>query len=232
VSENDQKMLGTLAERYLDYLSGVRPEPPSLKGFTLAQQREVRASWQLLDAARQAAEGYTPPPLEADPLALALGLVPDPGRRLSGGGLKKARMKRDLKTSQLADLLAARGWDVSTKTVFRWEMAGSAEIAPALIAAVAEVLRVPAEELTAAASDHDPATTEIQAAAATQQFAGLARRWAKTSGQPLADARAGLQRLMLVTTARRGRHLTAREWLAVLEDFIEASSHDDGTELR
>jgi hypothetical protein len=37
---------------------------------------------------------------------------------------------------------------------------------------------------------------------------------------------------MLVTTARRGRHLTAREWLAVLEDFIEASSHDDGTELR
>lgn len=232
MSENDQKMLGTLAERYLDYLSGVRPEPPSLKGLTPAQQREARASWKLLDAARQAAEDYTPPPLEADPLALALGLVPDPGRRLSGLRLKKARMKRCLKTSQLADLLAARGWDVSTKTVFRWEMAGSAEIAPALIAAAAEVLRVPAEELTAAAGDHDPATTEIQAAAATPQFAGLARRWAETSGQSLADARAGLQRLMLVTTARRGRHLTAGEWLAVLEDFIEASSHDEGTGLR
>lgn len=229
---DDQEILGTLAEQYLDYLSGARPEPPSLRGLDPAQQREARASWKLLDAARQAAEDYTPPPLEADPLALALGLVPDPGRRLSGPRLKTARMKRHLQTSQLADLLAARGWDVSTRTVFRWELAGSAEIAPALLAAVAEVLRVPAEALTAAAGDHDPAATEIQAAAASPQFAGLARRWAKTSGQSLTDACSGLQRLMLATTARRGRHLTAGEWLAILEDFIEASGHDEGKELR
>src|SRR5713226_3848847 len=110
-------MLGILAEQYLDYLSGARPEPHSLQGLTPAQQRKARASWKLLDTARQAAEDYTPPPLDADPLALALGLVPDPGRRLSGLGLKKARMKRRLQTSQLAALLAARGWDVSTKTV-------------------------------------------------------------------------------------------------------------------
>lgn len=225
---NDQEMLGTLADHYLEYLSGTRPEPPSLTGLTPAQQREARASWKLLDAARQAVEDYTPPPLEADPLALALGLVPDPGRRLSGPRLKRARMRRNLQTSQLAGMLAARGWDVETKTVFRWERAASAEIAPALLASVAEVLRVPAGELTAAAGDHDPATTEIQAAAATPQFGGLVRRWAKKSGQSLADASAGLQRLMLVTTARRGRHLTAGEWLAVLEDFIEASGHDDG----
>ena len=228
VSNSDQEILGTLAEHYLDYLSGIRLQPPSLEGLTPGQQREARASWKLLDTARQAVEDYTPPPLEADPLALALGLVPDPGRRLSGPRLKKARMKRSLQASQLAGMLAARGWDVETKTVFRWEMAASAEIAPALLAAAADVLCVPAEELTAAAGDHDAATTEVRAAAATPQFAGLARRWAKKSGQSLADASAGLQRLMLVTTARRGRHLTAGEWLAVLEDFIEASGHDDG----
>ena len=227
MTDNDREMLGTLAEQYLDYLSGARPEPPSLKGLTPAQQREAHASWKLLDAARQATEDYTPPPLEADPLAVALGLVPEPGRRLSGSRLKGARTKRRLQASQLADLLSARGWDVCTKTVFRWEQAGSAEIAPALLAAIAEVLRVPAEELTAAAGDHDPAATEVQAAAATPQFAGLARRWAQTSGQSFSDACAGLQRLMLVTTARRGRHLTAGEWLAVLEDFIKASGHED-----
>jgi hypothetical protein len=99
---------------------------------------------------------------------------------------------------------------------------------PALIAAAAEILRVPAEELAAAAGDQAPAATEIQAAVATPQFAGLARRWARRSGQSLADASAGLQRLMLVSTARRGRHLTAGEWLAVLEDFIEASGNDEG----
>jgi transcriptional regulator with XRE-family HTH domain len=228
VNNNDQEVLGTLAEQYLDYLSGTRPQPPSLEGLTPGQRREARASWKLLDTARQAAEDYTPPPLEADPLALALGLVPDPGRRLSGTRLKKARMKRNLQVSQLAGMLAARGWDVETKTVFRWEMAASAEIAPALIAAAAEILQVPAEELTAAPGDEAPATTEIQAAAATPQFAGLARRWARKSGQSPADASAGLQRLMLVSTARRGRHLTAGEWLAVLEDFIEASGNDDG----
>jgi hypothetical protein len=205
VTDNLQEMLGTLAEHYLDYLSGTRPEPPSLKGLTPAQQREARASWKLLDAARQVAEDYTLPPLEADPLALALGLVPEPERRLSGPRLKKARMKRHLQVSQLADLLTARGWDVATKSVFRWELASSAEIAPALLAAIGEVLRVPTEELTAATSDHDSAAMEIQAAAATPQFAGLARRWAKASGQSLADACRSLQQLMLVTTARRGR---------------------------
>lgn len=228
MSDNDQEMLGTLAEQYLDYLSGARPQPPSLQGLTPGQRREARASWKLLDTARQAAGDYTPPPLEADPLALALGLVPDPGRRLSGTRLKKARMKRNLDVSQLAGMLAARGWDVETKTVFRWERAASAEVAPALIAAAAEILRVPAEELTAAAGDHDPAATKVRAAAATPRFAGLARRWARKSGQSPTDASAGLQRLMLVSTARRGRHLTAEEWLAVLEDFIEASGHDDG----
>jgi transcriptional regulator with XRE-family HTH domain len=229
MSDHAQEMLGTLAENYLDYLSGTRPDPPSLKGLTPAQQHEARASWKLLDAARQITGDYTPPPLDTDPLALALGLVPDPDRRLSGPCLKRARMKRHVQTSQLADLLATRGWDVSTKTVFRWELAASAEIAPALLAAIAEVLQVPIEDLTASAGEHDPAATEIQAAAATPQFAGLARRWATRSGQSLADARTGLQRLMTVATARRGRHLTAGEWLAVLEDFIEASSHGEGT---
>jgi transcriptional regulator with XRE-family HTH domain len=228
VSDNDQEMLGILAEQYLDYLSGARPQPPSLEGLTPGQRREARASWKLLDTARQTVEDYTPPPLDADPLALALGLVPDPGRRLSGTRLKKARMKRNLDVSQLAGMLAARGWDVETKTVFRWERAASAEVAPALVAAAAEILRVPVEELTARAGDHDPAATEVQAAAATPRFAGLARRWATKSGQSLADASVGLQRLMLVSTARRGRHLTAGEWLAVLEDFIEAIGHDDG----
>ena len=75
MNDNDQEMLGTLAEQYLDYLSGARPEPPSLAGLTPAQQREARASWKLLDTTRQAAEDYTPPPLEADPLALALARV-------------------------------------------------------------------------------------------------------------------------------------------------------------
>lgn len=228
MADNDHEMLGTLAELYLDYLSGARPEPPSLAGLTPAQQREIRASWELLLASRQVTGDYTPPPLEEDPLALALGLVPDPARRLSGQRLKRARMRRRLPPSQLADLLTARGWDAATKTIVRWEMAGSADIAPALLTAIAEILHVPADELVTAVDDRDPAAEEIQAAMATPQFGELAKRWAARSGQSMGDARAALRRYMSVATARRGRQLTAEEWLAVVEDFIEARGQDEG----
>ena len=87
-----------MAQRAEVGLAGRRRERVALEMD--AQQRDARASWKLLEVTRQADLEYTPPPLDADPLALALGLVPDPERRLSGSRLKKARMKRRLQASQ------------------------------------------------------------------------------------------------------------------------------------
>ncbi|HUY48405.1 MAG TPA: helix-turn-helix transcriptional regulator [Streptosporangiaceae bacterium] len=227
MTDNDQDLLGILAEQYLDFLSGAQPQPPSLAGLTQAQQREARASWTLLSASWQATADYTPPALHDDPLALALGLVPDPRRRLVGNCLRRARMSRRFKPSQLADQLNERGWDIPTKTIVRWELAGSAEIAPALLAGIAEILHVPAEQLTTTTTGQDPAAKQVQVAAATPRFADLAERWAAISGKPVAAARAALQQLMLMATARRGSHLTAEQWLDVLETFIEAGGQDE-----
>lgn len=228
VTEPNQDLLGTLAEQYLDYLSGAREQPPNLTGLAPEAQRDARASWRLLRAAWRNADDYTPPPLHDDPLAVALGLIPDPTQALDGRKLAQARRARGLKTSQLAELLADRGWDTPQKTVVRWEMAGSVEIAPALLTALADELRVPADRLVTSVPTHNPAAQEIETATALPRFADLAARWAAKAGLSLEGSRNALRQTMLVTTARRGKHLTADEWLAVLEGLIEAGSSEGG----
>ena len=211
VTNHDPELLASLADQYLDFLAGNQDQPPSLQGLSPAQRREVHASWSLLRASWHATEEHVPPPLADDPLARALGLVPDPRQRLDGQQLAQARKNRGLKASQLADLLTSRGWDVPARTVVRWEMADSADIAPALLAAIAEVLGVPAERLAASAADPGPVAEEVEAALRTTRFAELAARWAAKAGLTVESAQAALRQTMVLATARRGAHLTSEQ---------------------
>jgi hypothetical protein len=172
--------------------------------------------------------GSTPPPLEADPLALALGIVPDPGRRLSRLRLKSGTSRPA--SSQTCSPRAAGTSQRRPSSGGRWPPAPTSRprcLQPSQKSCGSPQKNSLLRQVTATLP-HRRYGPQRQ----PRQFAGLARRWARTSGQSLADARTGLQRLMLVTTARRGRHLTAKEWLPVLEDFIEASSRDEGTEVK
>ena len=72
-----EKVFADLNDRYLDYLSGDRPEPPALEGLPPELQREVRASWELIRILREAGE-YILPPIEDDPVAIRLGIVSGP----------------------------------------------------------------------------------------------------------------------------------------------------------
>ncbi|CAG7632557.1 hypothetical protein SIM91_44535 [Rhodococcus opacus] len=76
-----------------------------------------------------------------DPVALMLGLVPDPALVVSGSKLAAARKRARLNLQQLVDRLLARGWDLSLQKCFRWEL-GHPELSPALITAIAEELSV------------------------------------------------------------------------------------------
>ena len=226
MTNHDPELLASLADQYLDFLAGNQDQAPSLQGLSPAQRREVHASWNLLRASWHATEEYVPPPLADDPLARALGLVPDPRQRLDGQQLAQARKNRGLKASQLADLLTARGWDVPARTVVRWEMAASADIAPALLAAIAEVLGVPAERLAASAADPGPVAEEVEAALRTTRFSELAARWAAKAGLTVESAQAALRQTMVLATARRGAHLTSEQWLTVLESLVESGQQE------
>lgn len=226
MTNRDPELLASLADQYLEFLAGNEDEPPSLQGLSPAQRREVRASWNLLRASWHAAEEYVPPPLADDPLAHALGLIPHPGQRLDGHQLARVRKNRRLKVSQLCDLLTARGWDVTVKTLVRWELATSADIAPALLASIAEVLGVSPDLLTSSAAAPGPAAEEVEAVLRTPRFTELAARWAAKAGVTIDSARAGLRQTMVVATARRGAHLTADQWLTVLESLVESGQQE------
>lgn len=226
MTSHDPGLIGALAEQYLDFLAGTRSEQPSLAGLDAGTRREVEASWSLLRAVTQETAAYIPPPLSEDPLARALGLIPDPKQRLDGRKLAAARKGRGLKASQLADLLASRGWDIPAKNIVRWELAASAEIQPAVLSAISDILRVTPGQLTAATPAGAPEAAEIEAAISTPRFASLAARWAERTGLSAMAARTSLRQTMQVATARRGRQLTADEWLTVLEDFVEAGGQE------
>src|ERR1700674_5320284 len=56
--------------------------------------------------------GHGAPPLNADPVAAMLGLIPDPQVGLDSRALSRARKNAKLKPSDISERLLARGWDV------------------------------------------------------------------------------------------------------------------------
>lgn len=64
--------------------------------------------------------GHGAPPLEADPVAAALGLVPDPRTALDMRALKAAMKRARVQASDLSRQLKAREWVVETRDVFTW----------------------------------------------------------------------------------------------------------------
>ncbi len=76
-----------------------------------------------------------------DPVALMLGLVPDPAVVVNGRKLAAARKRARLDLGQLVDRLRTRGWDVTTQEGLQWEF-GHLQLPPALITAIAEELSI------------------------------------------------------------------------------------------
>jgi hypothetical protein len=94
------------------------------------------------DASAASAPQTSPEPVLADdPVALMLGLVPDPASVVGGPKLKQARQRAGLKLPQLSDRLRTRGWNVTTGECLRWEMVPAA-LPPALVTAIADELNV------------------------------------------------------------------------------------------
>ena len=99
-----------LIESYVAHLEGEGPAP-SLDGLDAATRREARNAFRAVDAAWRS--DLEIPPLEEDPVALALGFVPrrDPESFvvISGRLVKNARQGRGLKTSDVAARLESMG---------------------------------------------------------------------------------------------------------------------------
>ena len=172
--------------------------------------------------------GHGAPPLGSDPIAAMLGLVPDPRFALDSKALVRARKNAKLKSSELANRLAARGWDVQVRDVFRWETQSGADVAPALIRAIAEEVGTDVDRLTATQQP----TAEREAVTGVTRSPGFERlveRWARVQGMSRALAASALESRMLATV-HRGDRPDAGQLLQSLDALVTAvergRSHD------
>ena len=114
--------------------------------------RPASASDEEWDEARQLAKVETllsirqAPPLEQDPVAAMLGLVPDPNLVVDGSAIK--RLRGNTPVSQIAASLRAYGWDVSAADVRDWQARPGVVLTPALLERLARVLGVTVERIT------------------------------------------------------------------------------------
>lgn len=195
----------------------------------LADQDEYAAALtDMADLLWESAQGA--PPLEHDPVAAMLGLVPDAARGLDGSGLAQARKNAGLSASQLAERLRTRGWKVQTGDVFRWENRAAPNVAPALIEAIADELGIAATRLIAD-NTRSPEHDLVAAARQSSEFADLVDRWASLQNQSPQTAASALESRMLATV-HRGDRPDLGQMLRALRVLIESveKNHPGGHE--
>ncbi|WP_157560837.1 hypothetical protein [Humibacter albus] len=165
------------------------------------------------------------PPLEEDPVAAMLGLVPDPETELDGKALATARKQSGLTVSGLAAKLTVRGWKVTSKDVFAWETGRNAPQMPALIKALAEETHVDADRLRRRAGE-DPERARLANVVASAAFKSLAERWASIQGTTVALASSALESRMVVAV-HRGSPPEADVLIETLEAMVSAVESTD-----
>jgi hypothetical protein len=164
--------------------------------------------------------GHGAPPLNADPVAAMLGLIPDPQVSLDSSALSRARKNAKLKPSDISERLLARGWDVGVRDVFRWENHTPSDVAPALIRAIADVIGVRPEQLT---TDRGPSDERaaFSSMVKSPRFEGLVSRWARLQGMSRSLAYSALQSRLLATV-HRGDRPDEEQMLQSLDALITA----------
>ena len=160
------------------------------------------------------------PPLDSDPVAAMLGLIPDRQCTLDSKAFARARKRAGLKPSGIASRLRQRGWQTSDADVFRWETRTAHDVSPALIQALAEILGRTVEQLSSVASA-EPEPGLLEELRRSPKFQELVARWARARHVSLPVASATLQG-RLVATVHRGNAPDTAQMLESLDALVAA----------
>lgn len=212
-----------LLERLLEEPPGPQREQ-MLAQFDAGRREEVL---KLLDAGDLVWEAaHTAPPLEKDPVAAMLGVVPDPDFQLDAKALARACQTSRVKPTALASRLSARGWKVDTSDVFRWQTRSAPDIPPALIKAIAEEVRIDPARLVSRSQPRRTALVEVaEDVIATPRFRDLVQRFAKVRRVSAEMAESAMKSRMLATV-HRGNMPDKDQMLASLESLVHALETD------
>lgn len=188
------------------------------------QEREdISALTDIADLIWLSAHGA--PPLADDPVAAMLGLVPDRECSLDSKALTRARKGAGLTVSDLAKRLRGRGWEFQKGDVFRWETRSAADVAPAVVQAIADILSESVESLIAAPSSK-MVLDQLADVRRHPVFDQLIDRWARVRHVSRAVAAAALETRM-VATVHRGEPPDAEQLLHSLDLLVTSIEQAD-----
>jgi hypothetical protein len=215
--ERDQ-LLGELIQRPAD-----REALLSEAGVDADEREELISLTDASDVLWLSAHGA--PALVDDPVAAMLGLIPDRECSLDSKALTRARKRAGLKVSDLAARLRARGWTTQDADAFRWENRSARDVTPAVVQAIAEILRTPIESLIL---EPESDTSESLFAEIRRHplFEQLVSRWAQVRNVPRVVAAAALESRM-IATVHRGASPDADQLLLSLDSLVTALEHSD-----
>ncbi|MCM3895782.1 hypothetical protein ND991_11230 [Gordonia sputi] len=175
---------------------------------------------EIAELLRTAAHGA--PPIESDPIAAMLGLVPDASCRLDSVRYKNARKRARTKPSEVARALRRRGWEYATSDVTRWETNSqeAASLPPAVVQAVAAIIGADVSGLIGAEAA-EPSEGRFAAVKRDGRFRDLAMRWASAQRISFEAAFAALDSRMM-STVHRGDEPDVEQTLASLDALVSA----------
>lgn len=184
------------------------------------QRNVVARMFEVDDLVWESAQGA--PPVQSDPVAAMLGLVPDATFKLDSKAFMQHCFRKNLRPTKLAEQLQARGWKVDAADVFRWQNSAASDVSPALIRAIAEELAISPDRLVAPpAAEQTALDTVTERVATTKRFGDLVHRFALAQRISPSMAQTMLRTRMLATV-HRGSEPEVGQMLKSLEVLVRA----------
>jgi hypothetical protein len=207
-----------LVDAYIRYLEGSSPRP-NLTGVNPTAAAEAADLFKLLDATWGSYVDL--PPLEADPVAIALGLVPSPAPKattISGARLAAARQRKHLKASDVAKRLSDSGHTMNAKAVADLEGRAVTEVDGTFLTVLVSVLGCGVDDI--AIGDQ----TEMEAFVAwlhSPDFDAQVALWAHDVGYEGPDLTARARSRLLTVRQRSGGDHEREHWIAWLRTVLD-----------
>ena len=209
-----------LVDAYVRHIEG-SGEAPDLTLVDPVVAAEATELFRLLDATW--GSDIDLPPLDEDPVAVALGLVHPPAANANvfivGPKAAAARQRRKLRPSEVALRLTHAGHPSTARSVVKLEDASASEVTTGFVDALAEALGCTVTELVADVSaDLDAFATWLH----SEEFEREVARWAEETSYNGPDLRRPA-RARLLTARRRSSGLsTPEDWIALLRAVLDS----------
>lgn len=210
-----------LIDAYISYLEG-RGDRPDLTGIRPDTAAEASELFRLLDATW--ASDLDLPPIERDPVALALGLVQlrdlEATAWVLGSKLSAVRRRRHLRPSDVASQLTQAGYARNARSVVKLEETPATEVTKSFLSALSQALGCKEAELTR--DTDDPGLDSFATWIRSEQFDREVEKWAAETNYIGPDLRSAARSRLLSARYRRGGEATPSEWITLVRTVLDS----------